>query len=66
VVVGLEENDLTDEEVAALSDTARTFREKTRGVFPTTLRILNDFDNKGVKEPFRYDGWSRPPMYVNP
>lgn len=55
-----------DEEVEALTETTKAWRQRVSNLRPITLRILNDFDCKGLKT-MHGDGWNMiKPMYVNP
>jgi len=63
-----EMNDMTPEQVASLPPGARAFRESARDMFPTNIRILNDFDFEQIKDKvYLNDGYDMiKPMYVNP
>ncbi|KUI54895.1 Centromere protein V [Cytospora mali] len=61
-----ESNPLTDEEIEGLSDVAKGFRDRIKHLRPINLRMLNDFDCKGLKTEHA-DGWNEfKPHYVNP
>ncbi|KAK3898450.1 hypothetical protein C8A05DRAFT_37960 [Staphylotrichum tortipilum] len=66
VYVATDQNELSDEEVAALPEAIRAFRVDKADKRPFNLRVLNGFDVKSVKA-MQVDGWTRQmPGYVNP
>jgi hypothetical protein len=57
---------LTDEDIAALPEAARSFRAAQIDTRPLNARVLDGFDVKSVK-PMQNDGWNRQtPVYVYP
>ncbi|CAN8102363.1 unnamed protein product [Discula destructiva] len=61
-----EANPLTDEQIAALSEGPKKWREESKDQRNINLRILHDFDFKTLKTQ-RLDGWSEiPGDYVDP
>jgi Uncharacterized conserved protein len=61
-----EPNLLTEEEVAALPERARTMRARTLDRRPLNIRVLDGFDVKAVT-PIQGDCWALlQPGYVNP
>ncbi|KAK3985102.1 Mss4-like protein [Cladorrhinum sp. PSN332] len=59
-------NELTKEEVAALPEGARSFRDKMAHARPFNLQVLDGFDLGSIEAPVN-DGWkNQKPEYVNP
>lgn len=60
-------NPLTDEQVAALPETSKVFREGKQDWRPVTLRMLNDFDLGEVKDKIQHlQGTNFGVKYVDP
>ncbi|KAK3390567.1 Mss4-like protein [Podospora didyma] len=59
-------NPLTDEEVAALSDSAREFRATRGHMRPVNIRVLNGFDLKSIEVTKSDNGTKFGVPYVNP
>lgn len=59
-----ERADLTEEEIAAMSEPQRNWTARACGF---NVRVLNDFDIKGLKEPYRNEfPATLDPQYVKP
>lgn len=59
--------DLTDEEVAALSEPAQGWYQRALVTLPINVRVLNGFDYRELKETEKLNGREKiPPPYVNP
>ncbi|KAF2195670.1 hypothetical protein K469DRAFT_543859, partial [Zopfia rhizophila CBS 207.26] len=58
--------DLSEEEIAALSEELKHWYSLSQAICPMNLRVLHDFNIKDTKTQ-RLDGWGQnQPMYKNP